>query len=355
MSKNKLKTAILGLNEKGRLLLEAASQVELLQIEAVADSQTKLAQDTAEQYKCTAYDDYRQVVVQKPFDCLLVADELHCWEPWLKTAIKNKCNILKVSPAARNFGEAAELVRLAEQQGVKFGVVNAMRFSESCLSLRRFCKEPGIGRVFLISVFCAAGVGVLPSWQTDPKLAGGGVLLYEGYELIDQILWNFGMPQQVYCVSTSKAIDRKQRLLATEDTAVITMKFDDAQVGNITVSRIALPDQQGFSMNIYGSARNLMVGKNTFVVNNSTGQTEQMLHYDDDEVRRTASVIENFALSIVSPDNNKLCSSAAENLSNMAVIESAYLSARTGFPEEPAKIMQMTRIEPTDAGLQQVH
>jgi hypothetical protein len=30
----------------------------------------------------------------------------------------------------------------------------------------------------------------------------------------------------------------------------------------------------------------------------------------------------------------------------MAVIESAYLSARTGMPEEPGRILQMAQVEP---------
>ncbi len=53
--------------------------------------------------------------------------------------------------------------------------------------------------------------------------------------------------------------------------------------------------------------------------------------------------LKNFALSILSPDSNKLCSSGSENLQNMAVIESAYLSTRTGFPEGPAKVLQMAQ------------
>jgi hypothetical protein len=32
----------------------------------------------------------------------------------------------------------------------------------------------------------------------------------------------------------------------------------------------------------------------------------------------------------------------ADNLKVMAVIEAAYLSARTGMPEEPAKILKIT-------------
>ena len=52
-------------------------------------------------------------------------------------------------------------------------------------------------------------------------------------------------------------------------------------------------------------------------------------------------LLKNFALSILSPKESKLCSTGRENLRNMAVIESAYLSARTGFPEEPNRILQM--------------
>ena len=38
-----------------------------------------------------------------------------------------------------------------------------------------------------------------------------------------------------------------------------------------------------------------------------------------------------------------LITSAQDSLRNMAVLESAYLSARTGFPEQPAKFLQLIR------------
>ena len=63
---------------------------------------------------------------------------------------------------------------------------------------------------------------------------------------------------------------------------------------------------------------------------------------DDDELARMIELLEDFAMSVRSPETNKLCSSARENLQDMAVIESAYLSARTGFPEEPGRILQMS-------------
>jgi hypothetical protein len=63
--------------------------------------------------------------------------------------------------------------------------------------------------------------------------------------------------------------------------------------------------------------------------------------HKDDALSCVRGILENFALSILSPDDNKLCSSGRDNLQAMAVVESAYLSARTGVPEEPGRILEM--------------
>ena len=132
----KLKTAVLGLDERGRVLLEAACQSGLLQIDAIADKNTVLAEKLAEQYKCAAYDDYRQLIIQNHFDCLLVAANIHTCDEYIKTAIKRKFDILKLTPPARTFEETTEFVRLAEEHNVKFAVANTARFMQSYQKLK---------------------------------------------------------------------------------------------------------------------------------------------------------------------------------------------------------------------------
>jgi len=123
MSEGKLNTAILGLNPGGQLLLEASEAVDCLDVHAVADKDTNLAEKIAGQYKCAAYDDYRQLIIQNQLDCLLVAAPMHSCDEYVRTAIKKKFNILKLAPAARDFEEAAEFVRLAEEQDIQFAVL----------------------------------------------------------------------------------------------------------------------------------------------------------------------------------------------------------------------------------------
>ncbi|MHC4456141.1 MAG: Gfo/Idh/MocA family protein [Planctomycetota bacterium] len=346
MSKGKLKTAVLGLDDKGLLLLEAASQTDYFHLQAVADKDASLAERIAQRYNCLPYNDYRQLIIQNQLDCLIVTAGLYCCDEYIRTAMKKKFHILKLAPPARNFEEAAEFVRLAESKNIQFAIANPSRFAQSFLALRRFLDQNQDKQIFLITASCNLGEQNQPNWHTDPKLAGGGVLLRNCYEIIDQIIWNFDTPQQLYSVNINLAADRQQRLYLTEDTAVVTMKFTENLCANLIASRSFGPSRQ--FLKLYTKDNILTVSKTQLVISDNNGQIIEQSEYDDDELILVKKLLKNFALSILSPDKNKLCSSARENLKDMAVIESAYLSARTGFPEEPGRILQMTQIEPTD-------
>lgn len=349
MSEEKLKTAVLGLNEPGQLLLKAALQTDYFQIQAVADKDTQLAEKLATEYKCTTYDDYRQLIIQNQFDCLLVVAGLHSCDEHIRTAMKKKFNVLKLAPPARNFEEAAEFVQLAEQENIKFAVANPARFARSFLALHEILQEgspPVKSGVFLITAFYNAGDQHYPAWYPDPKLAGGGVLLHNCYHIIDQILWNFPIPQQVYSLSTNQASDRQQRLYLTEDTAVVTIKFNDTLIGSLIASRRAGSRPKREFLRVYGKDKILTISDAQLTVSDGFGQTSKQLQGDDNVLCCMKNLLKNFALSILSPDKNKLCSSGRENLKDMAVLESAYLSARTGFPEEPGRILQRRPAEP---------
>ena len=347
MSEGKLKTAVLGLNEHGRLLLEAAQAADYFEIEAVADTDTNLAEKTAEEYECAAYDDYRQLITTMESSlcqesrALLVAAPIHSCDEHIRLAMKKKFNVLKMAPAARDFEEAVELVRLSEDEDVKFALANPSRYIKSFLAFREFYQQGRIEQIFLLDVFCSFGDERYPGWQSDPKLAGGGVLLHNCYQIIDQILWNFGVPQQVYSLHTNQAQDKQQRLYLAEDTAIVTMKFTDTFLANLIASRReGIGPRQEF-FRLYGKDKILTVSQSQLTITDGLGDVCEQLEYDEDQISPVTECLKNFALSILLPDNNRLCSSGRENLKNMAVMESAYLSARTGFPEEPARILQM--------------
>jgi predicted dehydrogenase len=347
MSTGRLKTAVLGLSGRGGLWLQAAQEVEPLEIVAVADKETNLAEKAAAEAKCEFFDDYRQLIIQNQLDCLLVAAPIHSCDEFVRMAMKKRFNVLKLAPAARDFEEAAEFVRLADEQEIQYAIANPGRFARCFVALRQFLEENKIEQIFLMNVFCNASDHELSGWQTDPKLAGGGVLLHDCYRIVDQVVWHFGIPQQVYSLSTNQAQDKQQRSYLTEDTAIMTMKFGDTLIGNFVAVRRAGAGPQEVFLRLYGKDRILMVSGKRVSLHDGSGQTIEGMACDDDEKVCLKESLDCFVRSLLSPDENKLTSSGRENLTNMAVIESAYLSARTGFPEEPGRILQMA---PPDTG-----
>jgi len=339
MSHKQLRTAVLGLNEAGRILLKAAADTNILQLQAVADEDSKLAESLGANHRCAYYDDYRQLIIQEQLDCLLVGSAIHKADEYIKMAMKKKVHILKTPPLARNFAEAAELVDLAEEQGLQFAVANTNRFAQSFLEMRKFFQQTSSQHAYLISAVCHLGQQPQAGWQTDEKLAGGGVLLHDCYEIIDQILWNFGTPQQVYSLKMSLAPDKQQRLYLTEDVAIATMKFTDTCLAIVTAMRNYGPEQK--LLKIYTKDRVLSVSENVFCVNDLHGKKIEESEHDDSKHCRMAALLENFAMSILDADKIGPVSRAKENLANMAVVEAAYLSSRTAMPEQPAKISRM--------------
>ena len=87
----------------------------------------------------------------------------------------------------------------------------------------------------------------------------------------------------------------------------------------------------------------MTVTDNLVTLNTRTGQENLSWQYDQDEPDTMRRLLCSFARSITNPEEPTLVTAAADSLNNMAVLESAYLSARTGFPEEPARILQLSR------------
>ncbi|MFH1372017.1 MAG: Gfo/Idh/MocA family oxidoreductase [Planctomycetota bacterium] len=354
MRESPLKIALMGLDEGGGFLLEAAQGLDCFTIAAVADSDANTAQQFSKLAGCASYDDYRQLIMQNQLDCLFVSAPIHTCVEYLRMAIKKKFNIFKLPPLARNYGEAAELVKLAEAEGVSLVVANPGRFAQSALALRAFIQNNPTEQFFFILAASERKNehnALSQKWQSDPVLAGGGAILYDCWEIIDRIVWNFGIPQQVYCpvlstvegVAGSASPDRQQRLYLTEDAAIVTMKFSDILSGTLLAGRAAGAFDGKPQKWLAAQGQNILikVSDKNFEATDSQGRCLQRDEFNDDNFSRIKKAMENFGSNLIAPDNNPLISTAADNLKNMAVIEAAYLSARTGVPEEPAKILKI--------------
>jgi predicted dehydrogenase len=348
MDEQQLTVAAIGLTDLTETLLDIAWAAPMFRILAVADIDQGQAEAAARKYECDAYTDYRQLIVQNQVDILLVGAPPHLCTDYIRQAIQKKMNILTRWPWAVNFEQGAEFINLARRENVLFTVAQNGRFSRSFEHIMDFLKTSveQSNTLHLISAVCHIPIGPLePSqrWLYDPQLAGGGVLMQNCYNLIDELTLCFGLPQRVYALTQSQAPDRQQRLSLTEDTAVITMQFSDTLMAQLCASRTLGPARQ--HLRIHGKTMHLTATPEEVVVCNNAGTELERFGYKDDQHSSLERLLMNLAQTLLNPNEKSLYPDHGVDLNTLAVIESAYLSARTGMAEEPARMLKLAGAE----------
>jgi predicted dehydrogenase len=354
MSSDKLNIGILGLDRRGQLAIRAISQLPNLRICAVADPDTQKADKAAALLECDAYDDYRQFIIQAEFDCLFVIAGLHSCLEFVRMALKEGINVLKLAPMARDFEEASSMTELAQIEGCRFDIANPGCYIPSFSVFHDALQQYSEEKPFLMRLFC--DVGLLPgedpveyqihpdtqdAWITDQELAGGGVLLHNCYHLMDHLIRCFGLPRQVYFLCNSLASDRQQLHHLSEDAALVTMRFGENLIVDLVAIRHWDDRPREETLTLHYEGRKIEMTLDTLSVFDGQGCLLDQTRCEFDELSIMQAMLSDYAASISTPQERKFTSTGKANLRVMAVMQAAYLSSKTGTPEDPERILDM--------------
>jgi len=344
MEHGKIKVAAMGLTEPIQQMLELALALEDYQVVAVADEDVQLGQSFSRRYNCPVYVDFRRMIMQNPADVLFVGAPLHLCADHIRQAIQNKCHIIKTPPAGLTFEQCASFIQLARKENVHFVVALPGRFEPAVLRLREELSHSEPDYWHLITAICHVPQGKIPPhkrWLLDPQMAGGGVLIQNSYDLLDEIVLCFGLPQQVYAQLISQAPDRQQRLSITEDNAMAIMRFTDTLVAQIVASRTLGPARR--HLRIHGKDKFITLTRDEFSISDNEGKLIDNVQFSQEQFHGMQDLLTNFARAILSPQQYALYPSPGTDLYTMAVIESLYLSARTAMPEAPSRLLDLAK------------
>jgi predicted dehydrogenase len=345
MSTGKLKTACLGLGRGADGILSLACSTGLFDIISVADSSLPNAQQTAQKYNCTAFDDYRQFILQNDIDVLIVAEPLYKCVEYVKTAINKKCHILKLIPTAANFEQASELINLAEKNKVKYITACPARFSPGFERLSGYLKTVDRRQFYFINA-CASFGGdffqpIATYTQADRKLSGGGVLLNDCFELLSLIVENFSLPQQIYTLATNQSPDRKAKQYLGEDTVTLSLVFSDSLIGTFLAAHFT-GSAATSPLRICAAENNIVATPNRLAVYDSSGSLVAENKFPIKPEKCITEMFIDTGRALLEPDKYRLRNSSRLDLAAMAFIEAAYLSAKTGMPESPRKFFEIS-------------
>ena len=342
MDQMPLKVIALGLSEPIGDLLECAWQKDAFEIAAVADPDVERAAAAARRYECQTFDDVRQLIVQSQGDVFFVGSPAHLSAEPIQLALEKQYHLFKTAPAGMNFEQAAQWIRDSARQQRRYITVQPGRFHPLVDHLRDILDRSEVNFWHLITGVCH--IPQPPTepdqrWLYDPSLAGGGVLLRNAYGLIDELILCFGLPQQVYSQMSNQAPDRQQRMSTTEDTAVVVMRFSDTLIAQISASRTLGPPRM--HLRIHGKDQFVTLTPEVLTVCSHDDEVIEEVHDSSTPGGWAERLLDNFVKNLRDPDQNHLFPPPETDLKTMAVLEAAYLSAKTGMPEEPSRILQL--------------
>lgn len=195
MSLQKLRVAIIGLNNQGQDHLEAIQQREDVELAATCDTDERFK----DAYDGAFYTDYNELFQSGRIDAAIVAlpNDLHL--DIVTSASKHGIHLLKEKPIARTLAEAHEVAKQAAGAIVLHTGVQR-RHHKTYATLHEELQGKMIRSAFL-------EMTVVPkppspnAWRGDVEKAGGGVFIDLGYHAVDLMHFLLGPMDPVSCTA----------------------------------------------------------------------------------------------------------------------------------------------------------
>jgi predicted dehydrogenase len=197
------------------------------EVAAVSDIDPARAAMVAKRFEIAKwYDEPEQMLRREKLDAVLIATPTISHLPLCQMALESGVDVMVEKPLARNCVEARTIVEVADLRGRQVMVAMNHRFREDAAQLKQMVARGELGDIVMVRSGWLKPIGVWgrPYWFTDPKLAGGGVLMDLGLQMIDLVMFVLGFAPVLDAVGT---ISHKVLDLQVEDAATAHIRFAD--------------------------------------------------------------------------------------------------------------------------------
>lgn len=219
-----IRIGIVGAGGVANAHADAIEKNEHCTIAMVADIVTEKAQQLAQRCGAAVYTDYRDFCNgehEKPDVVILnLPHYLHC-----EVAVyflSNGVHVLVEKPMAMNVDECKQMIRAAEDNGVKLGIGHVQQYVNAHDRLKEIIASGEYGKLVRITELRDINYfDNRPGWFLDKNLSGGGIVMNYCAHTLDKIIYITGEePEEVYAVLSNYSND-----CSIEEGAQVLVKF----------------------------------------------------------------------------------------------------------------------------------
>lgn len=197
-----LRVGVIGVGNMGLNHARVYSELDNVQLCAVADFDAPRATQTANRFHATPYADYRALLAQEKLDAITIAVPTRAHLAVALEAIEAGVHILVEKPLAAEVAGAEQIVAAARAANVTLAVGHIERFNPAVRELKRLIDAGALGN---ISTVIARRVGIMP-----PQVKDANVVMDLAVHDLDILNYLFGeMPTQVSAAAGNALLEKR--------------------------------------------------------------------------------------------------------------------------------------------------
>jgi len=232
---DKIKIALVGaggISQVVRLpILKSMENVELV---ALCDIDEAKVSVVADKYIIKhVYYDIENLLKREKLDGILICTPNNLHYPMALAALENGVATHIEKPISLNAQQASRIMKKSKETGVPVLIGMNHRFSDDAMVLKDFLEKNELGEPFYVKTGWLRRWIKQPhqNWMYDAKIAGGGVFMDMGIQLLDLALWLIGKPPVksvrsfMYNIFVESEVeDSGLAVIETVDKTVITVE-----------------------------------------------------------------------------------------------------------------------------------
>ena len=240
MQKQSFGFGIIGCGMISKWHADSILSIEGAYLVGAADAAPQRAANFASQYGCTPFASADDLLACAEIDivCICTPSGLHA-EYAKKVAEAGKHFVVE-KPLAITREQLSEVITACEANGTRGCVISQLRFSPAVQKVKKALDEGLLGTILFADLtmkyYRSPDYYASTPWHGSRAMDGGGALMNQGIHGIDLIQYLVGPIRTVSGVCKTMVHE-----IEVEDTASLTVEFENGAVGTVTGSSAAYP------------------------------------------------------------------------------------------------------------------
>jgi predicted dehydrogenase len=302
--------------------VQALAKTDQATLVGITDCRRDAATELAEAAGCAAFDGLSEMARKIELDAVVCCTPPATHEDICCEAIELGLHVLCEKPLAIDSAAAERMIDAATERGVAFTMASKFRYVADVVQAKIIAQSGAIGELVLFENVFTGRVDMGSRWNSNPRIAGGGVLIDNGTHSVDVTRYFLGELIEVQAMEGRRLQD-----LAVEDTAKMFVTSRGGVLGSIDLSW-SVSKELPYFIAIYGSGGTILVGWHESKFRR-TGDADWIIFGKGyDKFAAFRGQIENFSRAVRGEEPLRV--TPIDALASVQVIEAAYRSMARG-------------------------